>query len=231
VVVAALLAAWIKGAGKEDMRNIPKEHGILFSAQMVRAILDGHKTQTRRAVKLREFQPSDTPGYDFTFRCRRGLWQDYRKADLLAKVCPHPVGTRLWVKETLFTNGMPLHSEHLQWCHAATVHDPILTAKMMKKVPSIHCPRGCSRITLEVTAVRVQPLHGISDSDAVAEGIELICHCGEGDHSRGRCDGHNFTPMNNAVDDYSRLWEAINGDGSWNANPWVWAYTFKKVRP
>ena len=77
-----------------------KERGILFSAPMVRANRAGRKTQTRRLVSLREFGPSTTSGYDWTFRDKRALWNDISPARLM-EMCPYGVpGDRLWVRET-----------------------------------------------------------------------------------------------------------------------------------
>jgi hypothetical protein len=106
--------------------------------------------------------------------------------------------------------------------------------------PSIHMPRWASRISLEITGVRVERLHDISEDDANAEGIE-VCGVGgwrnylwHGDHNAPAktAEGwaHQFSNYHlNPVGSYSSLWESINGPGSWDANPWVWALTFRRL--
>ena len=231
-----------------------KERGILFSDEMVRALLDGRKTQTRRAVKLREFQVTTTPGYDFIFRDRRLLWNDYRTADLIAKVCPYgKVGDRLWVRETwapFYAGGNSLahpqpdmHEANAIRYRATPDHVTAYptsistweTRPTSKKDhvwrPSIFMPRWASRITLDVTEVRVQRLQDISEDDARAEGCPSMIESLAGlSHLRGAeaaraVPSHITTPR----EEYALLWERINGDGSWDANPWVWAITFKRV--
>jgi hypothetical protein len=215
-----------------------KERGVLFNDQMVKALLAGRKWQTRRMVKL------DADGCYDTVTAEAIARVPHTAETILRDIhCPYPVGTRMWVKETLFTNGEPLRSESLAWCHAATVRDPVLTARMMKKVASIHCPRGCSRITLEVTAVRVQRLQDISEEDAIAEGIVLPVS----QYGNPLIDMGEHTPLQ-FVDDtitgearlraawthrmhFASLWESINGKGSWEANQWVWAYSLGQVKP
>lgn len=217
-----------------------KEHPILFSGAMVRAILDGRKTQTRRLVGLSSFKPSETPGYAWTFRGRapvrsvaqqlrhpRGCWQDLHH-DALLKLCPYgAVGTKLWVRETW---GLCTYTDPTDWCRYS-VHG--LTQNLLEhwKVefradgdsesalwrPSIHMPRWASRITLEVTEVRVERLQEITERDARAEGI---------DPGTSICD-FAATP---ARDDFARLWDSINGArASWASNPWVWAISFRRV--
>ena len=228
------------------MRELP----ILFSSAMVRALLAG-KTQTRRIVKINAktvltpaqrkigFLWCNDPAlyrYDYPFGGAPRLhvpichpadypmtWRDCGCATL------HPrwsIGDRLWVKETLFTNGAPLKShEGLAWCHAATVGDPILTAKMMKKVVSIHCPRQCSRITLEVTDVRVQRVQEIGKDGRVAHDV-----LAEGITDAQIDVWRKWLHLDDApAHTYGCLWDSINGNGSWSSNPWVWAITFKML--
>lgn len=164
-----------------------KERPILFSAPMIRALLDSRKTQTRRIITrlpgfgpITEFGPSDTAGYDWHFRDKAMRWHDIDQARLL-QCCPYgQLGDRLWVKET-FTHvgsvdpGYLLYraSDYREQCRAygmdmATV-PPVETVKWAS---SIFMPRRASRILLEVVSVRVERLQDISEADAIAEGIE-----------------------------------------------------------
>jgi hypothetical protein len=93
--------------------------------------------------------------------------------------------------------------------------------------PSIHMPRWASRITLEITEVRVERLQDISEEDAVAEGVEAWIKTREPQFMQCRgifCEDYHRKQ-------YADLWESINGRGSWAANPYVWAVTFKRIRP
>lgn len=202
-----------------------KERPILFSAPMVRAILAGTKTQTRRVVKGEALQWLErdkfTPGF---------------VADPGNRLCPygHP-GDRLWVRETWRESG-----EGSAWHYAAegTIlpkqRDKDLQAFLARRAPftwesykwrpSIHMPRAASRITLEITAVRVERLQDISEADAMAEGV---IHKQRGDI--GMYFVGTEAAGTTAAGCYRNLWERINGFGSWDANPWVWVVEFRRV--
>jgi len=195
-----------------------KERHILFSGEMVRAILENRKSQTRRIVKP---QPAsveywlhgkltddkingccsirDTKGRGWTIDCEK-FKPYYGKP-----------GDRLWVKETFMVN--PYVST--EYIYRATEKEPLRyhTSHTPWK-PSIFMPRKASRITLEITQVRVDRLQDISEADAKAEGVRL----------------NNSTHWaTEACDAYKALWESINGNGSWDKNPWVWVIEFKKL--
>src|SRR3990167_5449484 len=177
-----------------------KERPILMSGPMVRAILDERKTQTRRLVKLGHpgtFGQSDTRGFDWTFRgTRRGgligggssCWQDLRHAQLL-NLCPYgAVGTRLWVRESFYRwTGLNYVAEgwtaspdgdayrSIRYRADWEPRDPWEISISLPK-PSIHMPRWASRLTLEITGVRIERLQSISGDDALSEGIrEFRC--------------------------------------------------------
>jgi hypothetical protein len=176
-----------------------KERGILFSAPMVRALLAGSKTQTRRICKVR-----DVNGAPLTSYMGDAL------AALIRQHCLYgQPGDRLWVRETWqrdpLNDGKFLYRA-TQRCE--TVFD--------KWIPSIHMFRYASRITLEVTGVRVERLRDISETDAKAEGTTPSIVGDDLEHLKYRAG-------------YQTLWESINGAGSWAANPWVWVVEFKKV--
>jgi hypothetical protein len=151
---------------------------------MIRALLAGTKTQTRRVAKL------DTDGLP--------KWG-----------CPYgQPGDRLWVRETFFKTGSP-ECPIVRYRASVQIHDFDFRWK-----PSIHMPRKFSRITLEVTGVRVERLQDISADDCQDEGIT------RSDYSPGDNDWQ---------DAYKRLWETINGPGSWALNPFIWVIEFKRV--
>ena len=167
---------------------------------MVRAILDGRKTVTRRIVKARDLEWMD-------------VHQGLREPDN-AERCPYgqPGGDRLWVRETW---AAPHAYDHLPprlipqdaRIHYAATED---RGGLLWR-PSIHMPRWASRITLEITGVRVERLQDISEADAISEGTPFPC--------------------GGWVGGYQKLWESIPGPGSWDLNPWVWVVEFKRVTP
>lgn len=224
------------------------ERPILFSAPMVRAILDGTKTQTRRIMKPQpelQIMPSGKerealeiigPQFDpngWTWKgCRYLPWPT--SSAVLAQ-CPYGAPsyepTRLWVRETFSEtecDGGPCvvyKADGASWYVGATGDKRDGTWKQMllaptieppyedfRFKPSIHMPRWASRITLEVESVRVERLNDCSITDALAEGIVTD-------------DEWPVDPR----DSYRSLWESINGPGSWEANPWVWVITFKRI--
>lgn len=226
-----------------------KERGMIFNAEMVRALLDGRKTQTRRPIKF--------PFKDRNLGCELSgneLAGELSAGNYLNSPFGKP-GDRIWVRETwaqlgnedrctidwddnLVKGGGPEaariyrasceqkegnyglwsipddaywkpHTDDLQydgtWC------------------PSIHMPRWASRITLEITGVRVERLNDISQEDAQAEGMELTGW--RPTYSAPDSGGEVWTPYDN----FALLWESIYGEESWQANPWVWVIEFKRV--
>lgn len=207
-----------------------KERSIIFSAPMVRAILSGAKTQTRRL-----FRPQ--PEYRHGVLFPQGSSTGYSPS-LLAGACPYGLpGDRLWVRETwgAWPHMMGgVQPETLRYRADGEYQNERGTWRWR---PSIHMPRWASRITLEITDVRVERLQDISEADAVAEGVRR----GDGKwHALG--DGEavfldefgwfapeRYTRHNAPRHAFREAWEIINGPGSWNANPWVWVIEFKKL--
>jgi hypothetical protein len=195
-----------------------KECPILFSAPMVRAILDGRKTQTRRVVKP---QP-DTMGERLSMRYlpywHVGGFRTLASAPNPIR-CPYGVpGDRLWVRETWRPVGLdtPL-SECVDASDvefAATSDEAALA--VLRWRPSIHMPRWASRILLEVVSVRVEPVQDISAEDVIAEGLPA-------DMPMSRADW---------ISSFSGLWDAINAKRGypWTSNPWVWVVEFKRLK-
>ena len=206
-----------------------KERPILMSAPMVRAILAGTKTQTRRVVKLTDAGRVKAPGSTHN-------WHLDDPDAVLA--CPYgQPGDRLWVRETFkavasgevkngygeVRYGFAYQADGAtRWQEQPTIiHDltgqPATGPLQFKPVPwksSIHMPRRASRITLEIVSVRVERLNDISEADAHAEGTPHSMQ-----YASGRLASENF----------AHLWEYINGDDSWDANPWVWVVEFRRL--
>lgn len=162
------------------------ERPINFSAEMVRAILDGRKTQTRSVIKLREFRPCENvPGSDWYFRAKHGIWSDVSNARLLEKYCPWKIGERLWVRESirkriLYPGEDQIGSTYLSDFSPVMGIGPegsylgraIGWPWKRDVLPSIHMPRWASRINLEIMSLRAERLQDISEEDAIAEGVE-----------------------------------------------------------
>jgi len=152
--------------------------------------------------------------------------------------CPHPIGSRIWVKETFGVIDMTGPPVFYRADNPKDYPDDGVWK------PSIFMPRKFSRITLEVTGVRVERLNAISPADAIAEGIEVteitdVYSLSGGKTGEKRTHykfyGKELERLNqqtsNPVWSYETLWESINGKGSWSLNPWVWAYTFRRIKP
>jgi hypothetical protein len=236
-----------------------KERPILFSGPMVRAILDGTKTQTRRIAKdITYWHSSENPldrcevvdgvaycdvqvdvddTITFDFPCKYGsvgdnlwvreTWRPMREYHGLA--CPQEsMSIQFRASEHILDNGV--------WKVVASCADDNLpdgkskyhmTGTGLKKGfsivhdtawrPSIHMPRWASRINLEITEIRAEPLRSITPADAIAEGIDMV-------------NAYHTEPgLPYPVATFKKLWESIDGIGAWEANPWVWVITFRRV--
>ena len=219
------------------------ERPILFSGAMVRALLAGTKTQTRRLAKgigrysdgsLVRLSPDDSSPCDGEVRCPYGA-----------------PGDRLWVRETWRTEELADGTDGVRFpdgAFCACENTPEVgdawgsqhSAKSARRGtvwrPSIHMPRWASRLTLEVTGVRVERLQDISEADARAEGAQVVpfypddgfplsdgwTHVGDD----GKC-----VLYTSARDSFRSLWESINGAEAWASNPWVWVVSLKRVTP
>ncbi|WP_346396806.1 hypothetical protein [Pseudomonas syringae] len=228
-----------------------KERPILFSAPMVRAILSGQKTVTRRALKV---QPHIDVSGNFCVGGANYGQDIYGKPvtkHFVSSHCPYgQPGDRLWLRETWYCDhlqvlsGPYLKPEDLDVVEAREDGTLVYAADGLAPYeaeqpawkPSIHMPRWASRILLEITDVRVERLQEgdgetAFESRYVAEGIHRIHH-GDGDYYF-----HPFKdepgPGNwsDPFDAWRELWVSINGAESWNANPWVWVVEFKRVTP
>lgn len=233
-----------------------KESPILFNGEMVRAILDGRKTQTRRLLKP---QPIFTwiGENRYKWQCGNIEGSGSREAFVRRRECEPSVlgrpGDRLYVRET-FKNiasgevkngygevryGFAYQADNATvWQKQMTViHDLSgqppsgpMQFKARPWKPSIHMPRNAARIWLEITDVRVQELNDISEDDAAAEGLTKSS-IDSFRHGLARyvaeCAG---TPNRPAAYAFRELWMSVYGVDSWDVNPWVWAITFKRVQ-
>ncbi len=213
-----------------------RERPILFSGPMVRAILDGRKTQTRRVVKPQPDTSSD--GYA---RVKIGPHThsgptSYLLEKLAQFSSPFGVlGDRLWVRESCIISpkrfdGVRSDSYNVtdrdgdgRSCQyiASTPDTEAAESYGLKVTPSIHMPRWASRITLEVTGVRVERLQEISRADAKAEGF--LPSDGNG------LESWNGRSYGNAELAFAACWRDLNGASSWDQNPWVWVIEFRRL--
>jgi len=207
------------------------ERPILFSGPMVRAIIDGRKTQTRRVLKPQPpmcvtrligpetYRPValDRHGDECEGKPVFGVYDENGEFGTSLRFAP---GDRLWVRETWTHTGDGVWTianarMALNGCVSYHADGPIKGAKYW---PSIHMPREFSRLTLEVTGVKVERLQDTTDEDAIAEGVGPLCH------PLGRTDLQWVgTPdvCKAPARAFADLWTGINGPGSWAANPWV----------
>ncbi len=208
-----------------------KERPILFSGAMVRDILAGRKTVTRRLVK---------PQFEVTeaYLREKGAWlpeltlsqhvNNAWQAGFINDDCPYgEVGDRLWVRESfsdLRGTGIehrpdpagPLH----RYAFAAdsppgSASDEARKDFGVKWKPSIHMPRAACRILLEITGVRIKQIQDVTTEQLIAEGLQTRLR----EHD-AECD---------LLHQWKELWASLNGDESWDANPWVWVVEFRRV--
>jgi hypothetical protein len=198
-----------------------KERPILFSAPMVLALLAGTKTQTRRAFspRMEKLMRAAAAMGEVSHFLDEGSMQP-NDLDYVRSFCPYgQPGDRLWVRESHWWFKDECDHETGYYPPALTADDVEYRADGESKRhgwrPSIHMPRWASRILLEITSVRVERLQDISEADALAEGVP---------HSLN-LPGGRF-----ARENFEHLWWTINGDGSWESNPWVWVVEFKRVQ-
>lgn len=193
------------------------ERPILFSTPMVLAILNGNKTQTRRIVKpqpLQHFRKDDSV---LIYERTPGNWEvkDKNSNDGFSRLdsfkCPYgSIGDVLWVRETWQQDGADFFFK-------ADCDINVVGWK-----PSIHMPKDASRIWLQVVNVRVERLEDIGSADCINEGISKT-HLGWKNYD-GSPDW-----FSQPRDSFKSLWQSINGEQSWESNPWVWVIEFKRI--
>lgn len=216
-----------------------KERPVIFNGEMVRAIIDGRKTQTRRVMKVQPKQ-HDHKNYDAPWACKSPNYYNTHEADWACWYCGEgigmdgqsvyrcpfgQVGDRLWVRETFMdltgtgieaTTGKFEGFAYRADTPAGSYGDEVRKEYGLKWTPSLHMPRKACRILLEITAVRVERLNDISEEDAKAEGLAPSQHI--------------ITPPEALYRvGFLKLWQSIYGEESWHANPWVWVIEFRHV--
>lgn len=191
------------------MKGEVKERGMIFNDEMVRAILGGNKTQTRRIVEEKFYGRAVA-------------------AELLAKHCPYgQPGDRIWVRETYLVHGKAtdvatlvyrasVRNSWTEQTHRVPVE--VCNKPVSEKwTPSIHMPRWASRILLEITDVRVERLHDMSEADAKAEGATPATY--------------KITPSEAVYRvGFGDIWRSIYGQDNWLSNPLVWVIEFKRIQ-
>ncbi len=208
-----------------------KEYPIIFSGEMVRAILDGRKTQTRRLNGLKEINLD--PNY---WRCERilpdgmAIWNGGHGFDIDKIKCPYGIpGDRLWVRET-WAHMLDFGYSTGNYFYRASYTNGGPYDDVQKWKPSIFMPRAASRITLEVTDVRVKLVQDISEDDARAEGTDwdMAHECNDWSPSYNDPDSGGYPAW---VPAFEILWDSINAKRGygWDSNPWVWVVTFKRL--
>lgn len=235
-----------------------KEQPILFSGPMVRAILEGRKTVTRRIMKP---QPVEVTGSgrrvyrDADFK-KSWEWISGTGEGVGYSDCPYgKPGDRLWVRETFYAYGAWRrrysekkrrnewyfddltieYGEDYRYSENAPdyMNGRLLGVPNWHKRPSIHMPRSASRILLEITDIRVERLQDISEADAKAEGVENQLwydkHADKYLQYFWNYAGAGYQSFPTARQSFTSLWESINGPESWDENPWVWVITFKRI--
>ena len=210
------------------------ERPILFSSPMIRALLDGRKTQTRRVVKLFDGNHADKAGcFRRGYDEEPGEWMQYAAAGAWVPVrVPYAVGDTLWVRETWAGDedcGCVYRADH----PTADLKRGDLDEgeqQIRRWNPSIFMPRWASRLTLLVTDVRVQRVQEISEEDARAEGLVRWTdppRVPDVHYGIAHADVWEMDPRKT----FARLWDSINAKRApWASNPWVFAITFEKIK-
>jgi hypothetical protein len=220
------------------------ERPILFSGAMVRAILAGTKTVTRRIVKP---QPDGVDGATWVREgtghvpCRDELSRGTLDQIGPTVWCPYgEPGDRLWVRETWSHDAPSIdeararHEDALGFAGESMPCGPYYRATeeapdTLRWIPSIHMPRWASRILLDVVSVRVERLHEITEDDARAEGVERDRHWDEADEREADRGNGYQPPLESSVSAFARLWDFINSKRApWASNPWVWRVEFRR---
>jgi len=203
-----------------------KEKPILFSTNMVQAILRGEKTQTRRLCKFYK-------AYDIFHDGKHEVEAEQTFENIMP--CKYKVGDILWVRETWqHTKCLNINFEDENYGYVYKADgQPWEDIEGWTWKPSIFMPKEACRIKLEITDIRIERLNDISREDAINEGIEFQSFY-IGNSGLPKPIGYKIYGSKNSWDEnpivsYWSLWDQINGKDSWNCNPWIWVIKFKKL--
>jgi hypothetical protein len=199
-----------------------KEKPILFNGAMVRAILEGQKTMTRRVVKcIHDIERIATPDEWNAGKAHPNMrdFEEWGPRDgyflfcstretIFAMPCPYQVGQSLWVRET-WSHALDFGKCTDNYFYKATYVNGGPFDDVEKWRPSIHMPRVASRINLEVTNIKVERLQDISDEDCQKEGLKLL--------------------QGGIKSEFAVIWDSTTKTHPWSSNPWVWCISFKRV--
>jgi hypothetical protein len=223
-------------------KTATKERGILMHKRSTEGIRAERKTQTRRIIR-------GMPPTIYAKNLTDGVLSVWPSRDDMGETfkCPYgQPGDRLWVRETWATlkeyDHLPPRDVPVNAGVWYAADDPFKTDRVAagRTRSSLHMPRWASRITLEITDVRVERVQNISPSDCLSEGIDpSVCH-DWGGYYRDRVTGElyaggpnegsgSFQYPEKAVEEFQRLWDDTNGKGAWERNDWVWVVCFKRL--
>lgn len=223
-----------------------KEHPILFSTEMIKAILEGRKTMTRRIMKIQPPVNIESTIYQFATN-RTGISdKDYGKHHWLGLSsknfcsvldsgqpyfkCPYgKLGDMLWVRESFAVIGNEVVRDESSGAIIEETPQYVFRGekqphieRLYKWKPPIYMPKAAARIWLEITGIRVERLQDISEEDAKVEGAMLWMYP-NGKNAFGEEDFYSARTC------FHSLWKSINGPESWQSNPWVWVVSFRKI--
>lgn len=190
---------------------------------MVQAILEGRKKLTRRTQGLEIINKNPNDWFSDGFIILgRFIFHNLNSKEEIKIKPKFEIGDILWVRETFqkFNNKEGF---------AYYASENSATQNLVSWKPSIHMPKEAARIFLEVTNVRVEPLQEISEEDAIAEGIKKTWINDDIKQCKFKNYINDGKGSKSPIDSFISLWKKINGEDSWNANPWVWVYEFKQV--
>lgn len=222
-----------------------RERPIIFSGPMVKAILEDRKSQTRRVIKPQPEFNGKTWSWHPKANGETAIITpgDWATSPSMPKYCPYgQPGDRLWVRETFAEREHNTQTvSETTVLYRADGRAEIFSSKGRsassvdvlgapdKWKPPIFMPRWASRITLEITDIRVERLHEISETDAIAEGVRLL-RDDSGSFAGREGPGNLVTPWLTAKEAFADKWDTINGKRApWSSNPWCWVLSFRKV--
>lgn len=204
-----------------------KQHPILFSTEMVQAILEGRKTMTRRILKPQPVKNGmfwEHPGLRPKARRNSGkIWSTHEPDDTWTTLCRYGIGDLLWVRESFkaelvdTATGKPVTYYYL-------ADNPVAANTAIKFKPSIHMPKEAARIWLRIEQISLEKLQDITNEDALREGIEIVAPDSFGFKYKAYDGRTNCLYPRTS---FFTLWESIFGTESFGLNPWVWVVSFK----